>query len=500
MRPLVLGIAAWIGFAVGCSRDGEPVAEPAVSLATRPEIVVLISIDTLRADHLGVYGHERFTSPVLDAFAAQGSVFEDASAPAPWTLPSHASMLTGLYPLGHGVITSKTALPDHVPTLASMLKTAGYETAAVVNSTWLKQTTFGLTRDFDAFLAVDDADYGRRTPSTWVTDQAVQWLRERGNERLFLFIHYYDVHADYASLPAYEKLMVTPYTGQADGTGWQLQRANFDEQHLALCADDFDPEICAFGSQAKPRVIDEHTDPVRFDAADVRHLEELYDAGIRQLDSELGRLFAYLDEEGLSKRSLVIVTSDHGEEFMEHGRVEHFLTTHQEMLHIPLILRGPGAPAGLRVSAPVSIVDLAPTVLSLVGAPVEHALDGLDLSPLLRGGDPRPFVERPLFGEAAGAEGHGEPLRAIYPVYRSVRQGRFKLIQDSLTAESRLYDLESDPTERSDIRSRQPEVAARLEAALEARHREVAAGGADAAPAVLDPEEIDRLRALGYVP
>lgn len=517
MRKLVLGLAILLGVAQGCSPERERSAEPpprarASASAARVAVseagagadrVILISIDTLRADHLGTYGHSRFTSPVIDAFAAEGTVFEDASSPAPWTLPAHASMLTGLYPLRSGVTTPRTALPDEVPTLAAMLERHGFTTAAVVNSTWLKQGNFGLTREFDEFLAVDDADYARRTPNTWVTDQAIQWVKDRVDERLFVFVHYYDVHADYASLPPYEQLFVTPYDGPADGTGWQLQVENFDPRHIAYCVAESDPAVCRFGSSEKPRVIDETTRRIHFDAADVRHLEELYDAGIRQLDSELGRLFGFLDEHGLAERTLVIVTADHGEEFMEHGRVEHHLTTYQEMLHVPLVLRGPGVSARLRVDAPVSLVDIVPTTLSLVGVPVPEGLDGRDLSPLLRGGDARAFAERPLFGEAAGAEGFPPPLDDIYPVYRSVRRGRYKLISKSLLGGSALYDLEADPGEQVDIREKAPELAERLEDLLVARHAAAAADGEDAEDedaVELDPEELERLRALGYVP
>jgi len=500
VRLLVLGLVFLLGAVGACSRDPEPPAAPPVQPAPRVDRVILISIDTLRADHLGVYGHARFTSPVLDALASQGAVFEDASSAAPWTLPSHASMLTGLYPLRHHVVTSQTALPDSVPTLASMFERAGFFTAAVVNSTWLKQTTFHLTRDFDAFLAVDDADYGRRTPSTWVTDQAIEWMQDHLDERLFLFVHYYDVHADYASLPAYEKLFVTPYEGPADGTGWQLQVENFDDRHVAYCIAEHDPTVCAFGSSEKPRVIDEKMHKVGFDRDDIRHLEELYDAGIRQLDSELGRLFGFIDQEGLRDGTLVIVTADHGEEFLDHGRVEHFLTTYQEMLHVPLIVRGPGVPAGVRIDAPVSLVDVAPTALSVAGVPVPAGLDGVDLSPLLHGADAAAFEERPIWGEAAGGEGYGPPLDSIYPLYRSVRQGRFKLIHDALTGRSELYDLDADPHEQHDIRARAPQVAERLEALLAARHADARAPGDDGDAVKLDPDELDRLRALGYAP
>jgi arylsulfatase A-like enzyme len=409
-------------------------------------------------------------------------------------------MLTGLYPLEHGILTPRTALPDDVHTLAAMLHDQGFETAAVVNSTWLKQSTYGVTREFDAFLAVDDADYGRRTPSTWVTDQIVEWVRAQGDAPLFVFAHYYDVHADYASMPAYESLFVTPYEGPADGTGWQLQIENFDPRHLAYCAEEHDPRYCRFGSTEKPRIVGTDTTRVGFDAADVRHLEELYDAGVRQLDAEIGRLLAKLDDLGVTDRTLVVVTADHGEEFMEHGRVEHFLTAYQEMLHVPLILRGPGVPAGLRVRTPVSLVDVAPTILSLAGAPVPSGLDGVDLVPLLRGGADDDLAARPIWAEATGGEVYGPPLDAVYPLYRAVREGRFKLVHDARTGASALYDLASDPGERVDVADEHPAVAARLEAILLARHAESAGSEPGGRAVELDPEERARLRALGYVP
>ena len=215
--------------AVGCS-DSRPGGgarpdERSQAHAGRPPLIVLISIDTLRADHMGLYGHHRDTSPVLDAFARGGTVFVDASSTSPWTLPAHSSMLTGLYPRTHRVLTFETTLPEEVPTLAGTLSQAGYSTAAVVNSAWLRKEQYGLTRDFQDYLFVDDAQ-DRRAPNSWVTDQAMVWIRERDTRPLFLFIHYYDVHSDYSSLPQYERLFVQPYSEVADGTGWQLARAN----------------------------------------------------------------------------------------------------------------------------------------------------------------------------------------------------------------------------------------------------------------------------------
>ncbi|MBW2384134.1 MAG: sulfatase [Deltaproteobacteria bacterium] len=485
----------------GSAETRRAAAEP----TPRPRIIILLSIDTLRADHLGAYGHERFTSPQLDALAAQGVLFEDASSTAPWTLPAHASMLTGLHPGAHGVRTQRTPLGEDVPTLPALLSAAGWQTAAVVNSTWLKRETFGTTRDFQHYEWVEDIKE-KRTPTTWVTDRAIAWLRELGEAPLFLFMHYYDVHSDYASLPEYERLLVTPYEGEADGTAWQLQLANLEDEYVELCHEDFDPKKCNFGTPEKPLFVDLSVDKVHFDSADLRHLEELYDAGIRQLDAELGRFLRFLDEAGLAAETLLVVTSDHGEEFYDHGRVDHFLTQYQEVLNVPLLIRGPGVAQGLRVATPVSIVDIAPTLLASAGVEIPASLEGLDLAPLWRGeegsrGDAQVrFAARYLYGEAPGGINWERVVGGIAPLYRSIRQGRYKLIElekDGL--HYTFYDLAQDPGERVDVSTEHPALAARMRAVLRARAAAASNASERAGEVDLDAEEAARLRALGYI-
>jgi arylsulfatase A-like enzyme len=503
--PLLLGLAE--GLAACSPADERAPAEtdvashaPAPTDAHSPRIILLLSIDTLRADHLGSYGHERFTSPGIDLVAAEGTVFEDASATAPWTLPSHASLLTGLFPVRHQVMTMKARLADGVPTLASMLAKAGYDTAAVVNSTWLGKNSYQLTRDFDKYLFVDTPD-DRVSPNTWVTDQAITWLRESGGQRLFLFVHYYDVHSDYASLPEFEKLFVTPYEGPADGTAWQLQTANLEPDYIAFCRDHFDETKCSIGGPKGPTLIDGSIERIHLDKDDMRHLSELYDAGIRQMDTELGRLFAALRHEDLYDQTLLVVTSDHGEEFGDHERVDHFITQYQEMLHVPLILRGPGVPAGMRIQTPVSSVDLAPTLLAMAGAERPADLDGLDLSPLLRGDDDRSYRERTFYGEAAGGLSYDSIVKpGIFPVYFSVRQGRHKLVYESKAGVHALYDLETDPHEQRDVSAAHPELTARLMETLQQRRSSYSLEPPIESRVDLSSEDIERLRALGYLP
>lgn len=507
----------------GCSPVAEPSDPPqpgpesaelqqAASPAAPPRLVILVSLDTVRADHLSLYGYDRFTSPILDMLALEGVVFEDASAAAPWTLPSHASMLTGLYPQKHGVVTMADSLADEIPTLASTLAAEGYLTAAVVNSTWLTQQKYRLTRDFAKYLFVEESPE-RRSPNTWVSDQAIEWLREPRVEPMFLFMHYYDVHSDYASEPAFEKIFVRPYAGPADGTSWQLTASTLEEKYVEMCQKNFDPAKCRFGREDSPNVVDDSLARIEFGKADVEHIIDLYDAGIRQMDTEFGRFIGLLRKNGLLDDAVLIVTSDHGEEFMEHGRLEHFLPTYQELLHVPLVVLGPGVPKGVRVTAPVSLVDLAPTILGLLHVDSPVVLDGRSLEPLwweAASRSPEDLIEKPstafqnryLYGEASGGLTYDMMLdKGLFPIYRSVRKGRYKLIHESKQDRYALYDLERDRLEQVDISTEQPEVAAALRATLLQRYEEpLPASGARPPRVELSDEEIKRLRALGYVP
>lgn len=420
----------------------------------RPEIVVLVSIDTLRADHLSSYGYARKTSPLLDRLAAEGTLFEDAMTPAPWTLPAHASLLTGLYPSRHGLKAHDRYLPAKIQTLAQVLAQRGFVTAAVVNSHNLSPR-FGLERGFREFLYLEEAA-NRRDPTRRIMDQAIDWLRRFGSGRLFLFVHSYDVHSDYTSQESYEREWLAPYRGPADGTTQQLMA--FRDGKLKL------------GPQ------------------DARHLVDLYDAGIRQMDDELLRLVEFLRAGALLDRTLLLITSDHGEEFLERGGVLHGRTQFQEVVRVPLILRGPGILAGRRIAAPVSLLDVMPTLLSQLGLPVPEGLDGEDVSKLLQGEAGR-LSQRLLFGEA-------DHNNAQPDITRAVRRGSLKLIYDRLTEKHRLFDLSADPGEVKDIAGANGELARGL---LEPLRRFLAIRGEPGTPLKLTPQEIERLRSLGYL-
>jgi arylsulfatase A-like enzyme len=483
--PRLLAAVLVAAVATGCAPDRESDSDDRA-----PRVVLLISIDTLRADHLGVYGYPRPTSPVIDGLGREGVVFEDASSTAPWTLPAHASMLTGLYPNRHGLNGTRRKLHKDLPTLATELAQRGYATAAAVNSIRVGRL-YGLARGFQEYLYVEEvAD--RMSPSTWITEQALEWMREFRNQRLFLFLHYFDVHSDYTSLPEYEQPFVAPYDGQADGSSTQLFLFAFDPKLLEACRANPERESCRTWARAR---IDASVARVEFDDADRRHLIDLYDAGVRQMDAELGRLLESLRSDGLLDECLLILTSDHGEEFLEHGGVSHSHTQYQELLRVPLILRGPGIPAGTRVAAPVTLVDVVPTVLAALGEEAPIWLDGLDLSPLWRvatgskpSNDDIRFRERYLFAEADSRIDSANTLQ-------SIRRGRYKLHYDRRTGAGELYDLDEDPGEQTDIAEREPAIADALRTALLAR-----AGSAPTGETIeLSDDDYDRLRALGYL-
>ncbi|MFH1845563.1 MAG: sulfatase, partial [bacterium] len=252
----------------GCDRPAE---------IERPTNVILISIDTLRADHLGCYGYPRPTSPTLDRLAAGGIVFEDVSSSAPWTLPAHASLLTGLYPNRNGMKSHDNFLPEQVSSLAELLQRAGFVTSAVVNSHNLSQR-YGLDRGFASYTYIEE-DVEQREHSA-VEETAARWLTAHTGEPFSLFLHYFDVHSDYRSLPAYEEQFVRPYHGEADGS---------TEQMLAF-----------------------RRGKLTLDHEDTAHLVDLYDAGIRQMDDGIARLHALLDSLGYVDNTLLLITSDHG--------------------------------------------------------------------------------------------------------------------------------------------------------------------------------------------
>jgi arylsulfatase A-like enzyme len=420
--------------------------------------LILISIDTLRADHLGCYGYERETSPGLDRVAGTGVLFEDASAAAPWTVPAHMSMLTGVYTRTHGIDGWRKAARKELPLLAEILAENGFSTAGFVN-VHLLDAKRGFGGGFQVYERIPTTRRPRGTTPRMI-EEARGWLRDRGGSRFFLFLHLYDVHSDFDASPRYQALFSGDYDGSVDGSTAQLRA--YRKRELAET----------------------------WDAADARRLRDLYDAGIRQLDDQLAGFFRFLEQEGIAKRTLVIVTSDHGEELLDHGDVLHGRSLHEELVHVPLIMTGPGIPAGLRIAGAASHVDIVPTALSVLGIANPPDLDGRDLSLAWRAPS-RWESDRYVFAEAdlwlAMRKGNFR---------RSVRRGRFKLHYDHLTRSKTVFDLEKDPAETTDISKDEPALTRALWSVLEQFMESTRS-----VPETLDvtPEERERLEALGYL-
>lgn len=429
---------------------------PAASDAGRARSVILISLDTVRADHLSCLGSARPTSPNIDALAAAGTLFEDATTTAPWTVPAHLSMLTGLYPRSHGVDGWTKSLPPSITVLPELLRAHGLSTAAFVNAHLLRPER-GFGRGFEHFHVTPAANDDRGATRA-VLAAALDWIEGRGKEPFFAFLHLYDAHSDYRARARFRERFVGGGSGVVDGTTAQLKAYR-------------EGRIEGWG------------------AAEAEALARLYDAGLAQLDADLARLFERLKASDLWSTTLVVLTSDHGEEFLEHGSVLHGRTLHRELVDVPLVLRGPGVPAGRRVAGDVSLVDIAPTVLALVGAPAPEQLEGVDLSQAWLAPESWP-PRRAVFSEA-------DRWMAMRPGDRRrlVRKGRYALHFDELSGRHELFDLELDPDELEDISAREPTLVQALRHELE--RFESGARELDT-DLELSAEELAELQRLGY--
>jgi arylsulfatase A-like enzyme len=433
MTRVVALVAAWT-FLCGCG-GGAP---------EKPN-VVLISIDTLRADHLGCYGDPRGTSPHIDRLASEGVLFENGFSPTAWTLPGHASMFSGLTPRRHGATRVKTAIREDVPLLAEILAQNGYATAAVVNAPFM-QAKFGFSRGFDTFTYVAKLEVAQH-------QQAVLNTVRRGGEKpFFYFFHYMSVHDPYAPEESFNRFVGT-YELPIEVTGQrmlQLWRA-LDAGEKSLNADE------------------------------VRFLDDLYTGGVLSVDARVGEILDLLERLQLADDTVVIFTSDHGEEFMEHGSIVHTKTLYDEILRVPLILRGPGVPRGERVRSMAALIDVVPTVLGLVDIASPPGLDGVDLAAYWND-DTNPErlleIETNWINGARGKRGIRTPTR--------------KLIVSLETGTKEYYDLVNDPAETNNLYPHPG--AEELRRAL-GKQSEPTAGG----EVVLDPKDIAALKALGYL-
>ena len=475
-----------------------PAALVACGPAPLPELperasILLVTVDTLRPDRLSCYGYERHRTPGICRLAEEGVLFEDARSDTPWTTPSMASVLTGLYPTLHGFKSNNAhRLGAEQETLAEVLAARGYATAAVIGSFPL-DSIYGLDQGFerydDAFTTpiwtFPDHEPGRlpsefgetpearreftlakavndsRRTDAEVTDAALAWLREHDARPFFLWVHYFGPHTK---------------------PDWRVPEAQRERLH-----------------------------------------RERYDPDVLENDREVGRLLAHLDEAGLSDGTLVIFHADHGESLGEQGYLGHGQLLNEATLHIPLLLRLPGVlPAGRRVTETVQNVDIFPTALAVSGGPDGRERSGVSLFEVLRapGGAPRPAYAESFYpAHEAFAWKERLPDGSELPVglaRRGVRRGRFKLVRQQPTplldvsaAEQApvparlrerlrgeaLYDLDAPGGDSTDVLARHPEVAAELRVLLDAQ---LARERGAAQPLAVDEETRLRLESLGY--
>ena len=420
--------------------------------------VVLISIDTLRRDHLSLYGYPRRTTPGLEGLARESVVFEDAVSTSSWTLPAHASLLTSTLPSVHGATSSKVGLSPSFPGLPRLLQDAGYFTQAMVTHVYLSKE-YGFGEGFSRHR------YFPETRAEEVTDQAIRFLESKGDSDFFLFLHYYDPHWHYDPPAPYDRTFDPSYQGEATGVWWDFKD---------LDADSIDPR-------------------------DLHHIRALYDGEILYTDRQLERLFQEMKRLGVFDNTLLVVTSDHGEEFLEHGQWEHQKTLYEEQLRVPLVIKFPNVPhhpGGVidprRVGVQVSLVDVAPTVLDVLGVPSPLIFEGRSLLAAARAG------EAPEMEAWAETEHTIDGSRKI-----AVRRGAsgtksiFTLKEGHLGIE--LFDLGRDPREVKRLDPGESFSAHERRLAAYLAEAEARRGETTLPEVELDPEDLERLRALGYV-
>jgi arylsulfatase A-like enzyme len=445
--------------AVGPGCSGPAADRPAVAFEQPP--IIIVDIDTLRADHLGCYGYHRPTSPHIDAFSEESVLFEWCFAQGPNTPPSQASILTGLYPTTHGRIGNNQLISDEVVTLAEVLRDRGYETAAFVDG-GLMAGRYGYDQGFD--LYDDEAGHleviGPKV-ERWLDDRLVD--PARAGRSFLLLVHTYDVHSPYEITPEPHRSM---FLSEVDEPP-RSYRSNMSGVMAEVWK--------ARGSAEPPQL-----DRVQMDWA-----VAMYDGGIHHVDHWFGELMKRLADQGVLEQAIVVVISDHGDEFQEHGSLFHD-RLYATVTRIPLIIRFPGAGWRGRVAQTVESIDLMPTVLEAVGAAIPDPVQGRSLLPACRG---ESLESRTAFSESPY---YGRRIAAAGPEHR--------LLWTKQDASEELYRYRDDPLEAENLAAGELEQSRRLMAEIHRWRRMVNATRYPRAQvSELDDEAEDQLRALGYL-
>lgn len=460
--------------------------------ARRPNIALLV-MDPARRDHVSCYGSTRETMPRLADFAEEGCVYQNAFTVAPWTPPSHASMFTGLYPGSHGVDHGHLYLERGIPTIAGTLTDAGYETVNLTNNSFVGYAT-GLDRGFSTVEEKGDVnrwrflrkrvaravakardgvrDAGASHSIRWVR----KWLRRRDSTRpFFLFINFLEPHLPYTPPRRFVERFGEPKAIR--------------------------PMVWRVGAEGGADFL---AGAVEFGEEDLHHLAILYDAELAYLDTRLDELFNDLRAAGVLDDTVVMVTSDHGENLGDYGMIDHQYCLYDTLVRIPLIIRYPEVfDRGSSVEGMVENVDFVPSILKLTGVEAgEMAPQGRSLLP----DDVESHARGSVFAEYARPQATLAVLHERYPSFDTahldrglvmVREARYKLIQATDGSEE-LYDLQTDAGEKANLVGELPEVAARLRANL-AQWKKADAPVAEAEDHAFDARTLSMLEELGYL-
>lgn len=404
-----LAVCAVIGFS--CSKP-----------ASADRNVILISIDTLRADHMGCYGYDKPTTPRIDALAEQSVVLKNTYATSPWTLPSHTSMFTGLFADVHGMNTPKSVLKDKAVTLATVMKKQGYRTGAVVCAPFLDQH-YGLNIDFDVYdtdLIHPKVKNPRRIKvANVVTKKALRYIDNQKGKPFFLFLHYWDPHHPYNPAKKYVNMFDPDYTGKINGFSIRKRK----DMILGM------PE------------------------RDLQHIVALYDGEIRFTDDGIGKLLDGLAQRGLDQKTMIVITADHGEEFLEHGGRAHLSQCWDEIVRVPLIFHVPWIKRFAQsFDDAASLVDIFPTICDLLNIDRKKMrLQGRSLSYLMQNGTA--LEKRILHAETR--YGHLNPHRrgeaGVWTVLMTPDRMKYHSFARKKETLEFLFDLAVDPGEKNDL-------------------------------------------------
>lgn|GEM_PF-1016193 len=439
--------------------------------------VILIGIDTLRYDRTNLQDdhRERDLCPNLKRLAERGTVFSNARSQAPWTLPSFACMMTGLYPEEHKAEHLTSTLSPAQLTLAEILREEGYRTAAVVSCDFLNAAS-GMAQGFD--MHDESQVLGHRAiTSAAVTDRAIDFLGQHSDEPFFLFVHYFDPHFSYQDHAEWD------FADHYDG--WLRDAVHKADQNA------FRRFIKALGPRFK--------DQLQASPADIAFIGDTYDEEIAYTDSQIGRIIDYIEAADLWDSTLVIAVSDHGEELLERNWSGHTVTLYEEQIHVPLVVVEPDteSPPSPRVETmPVETRSIFKTVAEFLKVSTP---DRQTTAPALLADTPvrsvtvrsstRPIKEQPPYGQFVPK----------YVWLSALLDGHWKLIKDHLHGRVQLFDLSGDPEEKNECGRRYPDQRQRLERRLDALDAQLDLGGASGPPPDASEEQKRRLRSLGYL-